>query len=226
MQKKVSDTFLSQIFLNEKSLNHFFKKKSWLPISICLRSTTFAPMNKGRIIMKPARFALTIDRLCHQLIENHDTFQDTCIIGIQPRGVALADRIHQRLMAITGVPKIEYGKLDITFYRDDFRQREKPLRASVTEMDFIVEDKHVILVDDVLYTGRTVQAAMTSLQHYGRPQKVELLALIDRRFNRDLPIKADYIGMQVDALDEAYVKVEWLKPDGKDQVLLFPHKEN
>lgn len=176
--------------------------------------------------MKPARFALTIDRLCHQLIENHDTFQDTCIIGIQPRGVALADRIHQRLLAITGVPKIEYGKLDITFYRDDFRQREKPLRASVTEMDFIVEDKHVILVDDVLYTGRTVQAAMTSLQHYGRPLKVELLALIDRRFNRDLPIKADYIGMQVDALDEAYVKVEWLKTDGKDQVLLFPHKEN
>jgi pyrimidine operon attenuation protein/uracil phosphoribosyltransferase len=176
--------------------------------------------------MKPARFALTIDRLCHQLIENHDTFQDTCIIGIQPRGVALADRIYQRLLAITGVPKIEYGKLDITFYRDDFRQREKPLRASVTEMDFIVEDKHVILVDDVLYTGRTVQAAMTSLQHYGRPLKVELLALIDRRFNRDLPIKADYIGMQVDALDEAYVKVEWLKTDGKDQVLLFPQKEN
>ncbi len=174
--------------------------------------------------MKPGRFALTIDRLCHQLIENHDTFLDTCLVGIQPRGVALADRIHQRLLAITGISKIHYGKLDITFYRDDFRQRNKPLRASVTEMDFIVEDKNVILVDDVLYTGRTVQAALTALQHYGRPKKVELLSLIDRRFNRDLPIKADYIGMQVDALDEAYVKVEWQVPDGKDRVLIFPNK--
>ena len=191
-----------------------------------LSSYYLCVMNKGRVIMKPARFALTIDRLCHQLIENHDSFHDTCIIGIQPRGVALADRIHKNLLAITGGSKIDYGKLDITFYRDDFRQRLKPLRASVTEMDFIVEDKNVLLIDDVLYTGRTVQAAMTSLQHYGRPKKVELLSLIDRRFNRDLPIKADYIGMQVDALDEAYVKVEWQEQDGKDRVLIFPHKEN
>ena len=176
--------------------------------------------------MNPGRFALTIDRLCHQLIENYDSFQDSCIIGIQPRGVALADRIHLRLLEITGVPKIEYGKLDITFYRDDFRQRDKPLRASVTEMDFIVENKNVILVDDVLYTGRTVQSALTSLQHFGRAKKVELLALIDRRFNRDLPIMADYIGMQIDALDEAYVRVEWQATEKKDRVLIFPHKES
>ena len=174
--------------------------------------------------MKPGRFALTIDRLCHQLIENYDSFHDTCLIGIQPRGVALADRIHQRLTEITNIQHIEYGKLDITFYRDDFRQRDKPLRASVTEMDFIVEDKNVILIDDVLYTGRTIAAALTALQHYGRAKKMELLALIDRRFNRDVPIMADYIGMQVDALDEAYVKVEWEKTEGKDRVLIFPSK--
>lgn len=174
--------------------------------------------------MKPRRFTLTMDRLCHQLIENYDTFQDSCLIGIQPRGVILADRIHQRLSDILSSSNIHYGKLDITFYRDDFRQRDKPLRASVTDMDFIVENKNVILVDDVLYTGRTVQAALTALQHYGRPKKVELLSLIDRRFNRDLPIKADYIGMQVDALDEAYVTVDW-KGVNKDRVLIYPQKE-
>ena len=174
--------------------------------------------------MKPGRFAFTMNRLCHQLIENYDSFQDTCLIGLQPRGVALADRIHKILSDITGNPAIDYGKLDITFYRDDFRQRDKPLRANVTEMEFIVENKNVILVDDVLYTGRTVQAGLTALQHYGRAKKVELLTLIDRRFNRDLPIKADYIGMRVDALDEAYVKVEWQESEGKDRVLIFPNK--
>ncbi len=175
--------------------------------------------------MNTGRFELTIDRLCHQLIENHDSFHNTCFIGLQPRGVPMADRIHQRLSTITGNSNIDYGKLDITFYRDDFRQRDKPLRASVTEMDFIVENKCVVLVDDVLYTGRTVAAALTALQHYGRAKKVELIALVDRQFNRDLPIKADYIGMRVDAVDEAYVKVEWQDVEGKDQVLIYPNKE-
>ncbi|MCB0520173.1 MAG: bifunctional pyr operon transcriptional regulator/uracil phosphoribosyltransferase PyrR [Lewinellaceae bacterium] len=182
-------------------------------------------MESGRIILTQGRLAFTIDRLCHQLIENHDLFENTCIIGIQPRGVAFADRLHQRLTSITHNPQIAYGKLDITFYRDDFRHREKPLRASVTEMDFLVENKKVVLVDDVLYTGRTVQAALTALQHYGRPAKVELIALVDRRFNRDLPIEADYVGIRVDALDEAYVKVEWMEAEGEDKVLIFPHKE-
>ncbi len=181
-------------------------------------------MSNGRVILSKARFALTIDRLCHQLIENHDGFGDTCLIGIQQGGVPLLNRIHRRLADITGLNSIQNGKLDITFYRDDFRHRAKPLRASVTEMDFLVEDKKVVLMDDVLYTGRSVQAALTALQHYGRPRRVELLALVDRRFNRDLPIKADYIGLRVDALDEAYVRVEWEEVEGEDQVLLFPQK--
>lgn len=182
-------------------------------------------MDQGRVILAQGRFALTIDRLCHQLIEAYDTFADTCLIGIQPRGTAMADRIHQRLLKITKAKNIEYGKLDITFYRDDFRQRDKPLRASVTEMDFLVENKNVVLVDDVLYTGRTVQAAMTALNHFGRPKKVELLALVDRRFNRELPIEANYTGIQVDALDEAYVKVYWHDVDGEGTVRIFPFRE-
>ena len=176
--------------------------------------------------MSQGRFALTIDRLCHQLIENFDRFDDTCLVGIQPRGTLMADRIYERLMKIGKFPHLEYGKLDITFYRDDFRQRDKPLRASVTEMDFIVENKNVVLVDDVLYTGRTVQAAMTALAHFGRPKKVELLTLVDRQFNREVPIEADYVGTQVDALDEAYVKVDWKHLDGEDRVLIFPSRDS
>ncbi len=182
-------------------------------------------MSKGRVILANERFGLTIERLCHQLIEEYDTFENACLVGIQPRGTLLADRIHTRLQEILGISSIQYGKLDITFYRDDFRTRTVPLKASETEMDFIVEDKKVILVDDVLYTGRTVQAALTALQHYGRPQLVELIALIDRRFNRHLPIHCDYLGMTIDALDEAYVKVEWKHLEGADRVLLFANKE-
>lgn len=186
----------------------------------------FAAMNKSRIILGQERFALTIDRLCYQLVENYDRFENTCLIGIQPRGVHLSDRIHARLLDILQVEGIEYGKLDITFYRDDFRTRATPLAASFTDIEFLVEDKNVILVDDVLYTGRTVQSALTALNHYGRPRRVELLALVDRRFNRHLPIRSNYVGIRVDALDEAYVKVEWAKINGEDQVLLYAHKND
>ncbi len=181
-------------------------------------------MSNGRVILPTERFALTIDRLCHQLIENHDDFQNTCLIGIQQGGVPLVNRIHKRLLEITGASSIENGKLDITFYRDDFRHRSKPIRANVTEIDFLIEGKNVVLMDDVLYTGRSVQAAMSALGDFGRPYKVELLTLIDRRFNRDLPIKADYAGLRVDSLDDAYVRVEWQEVEGEDIVWLFPQK--
>jgi pyrimidine operon attenuation protein/uracil phosphoribosyltransferase len=183
-------------------------------------------MEEGRIILGHEQFQLTIERLCQQLIEEFHFFEQTCLIGIQPRGVLLADRLHARLLSILDIPSIAYGKLDITFYRDDFRIRAKPLKASVTDIPFLVEDKNVLLVDDVLYSGRTVQAALTALQHYGRPQRVELVTLVDRRFNRHLPIQPDFTGLRVDALDEAYVKVEWMEGHGEDRVLLFAHKED
>ncbi len=181
-------------------------------------------MDQGRVILNHDQFQLTIERICQQLIEEFDSFDQTCLIGIQPKGVLFADRLHSRLLSILGIPAIEYGMLDITFYRDDFRIRSKPLKASVTKMPFLVDGKNVLLVDDVLYSGRTVQAALTALQHYGRPKRVELVALVDRRFNRHLPIQPDFAGLRVDALDEAYVKVEWKEREGEDQVLIFANK--
>jgi len=181
-------------------------------------------MSKGRVILSNERFQLTIERLCHQLIEKYDNFEDTCIIGIQPRGVHFSNRLYARLSKILKIKKLDYGKLDITFFRDDFRQRDKPLTAYSTDLNFLVENKKVILVDDVLYTGRTIQSAMNALNHYGRPDQVELLTLVDRRFNRHLPVQADYVGMTIDSLDEAFVKVEWEETDGEDKIILFPRK--
>lgn len=180
-------------------------------------------MNKGRVLLHKKRFTLTIDRLCHELIENYGDFENTVLIGIQDRGVLLADRLMERISKLNKKKIPPYGKLDITFYRDDYRYREKPLKASATEVDFLVEGKDVILVDDVLYTGRTIHAAMTAIQDFGRPKTIDLLCLVDRRFNRHFPISPDFSGVTVDALDEAYVRVEW-KENGDDQILLFSDK--
>lgn len=182
-------------------------------------------MEHGRVILSSRPFQMALDRLCYALIENYDEFQGACMIGIQPRGVLLADRIFSRLSQILERTDIQYGKLDITFYRDDFRKQGRPLVASKTVLEFPVEGQRVILIDDVLYTGRTVQAAMTALGDFGRPETVELLALVDRRFNRHLPIKANYVGIQVDAVDEAYVKVSWADQDGDDKILIYPQKQ-
>ena len=179
-------------------------------------------MKNVRILSETAQLDLTIERLCYQLIENYGDFSNTCLIGIQTGGVLLAERLQQKLSEILrGQIALPFGKLDITFYRDDFRTSKKPLSANSNDMPFVVENQHVILVDDVLYTGRSVQAAMTALNHYGRPKSVKLLVLVDRRFNRQLPVRPDYVGLVMDALDEAYVKVEWKEVEGSDKVLLF-----
>jgi pyrimidine operon attenuation protein / uracil phosphoribosyltransferase len=182
-------------------------------------------MAAGRIILSEQKLNLVLDRLTHQLIEYHGDFKDTCVIGIQPRGKALSDRIVERLRKIGKIKSLEYGLLDVTFHRDDFRTRNEPLKANAMKMDFLVDHKKVILIDDVLYTGRTIQAAISALQHFGRPEKIELMVLIDRRFNRDLPIQSDYAGMAVDALDQAYVKVEWQEGDG-GKVRIYASKED
>jgi pyrimidine operon attenuation protein/uracil phosphoribosyltransferase len=181
-------------------------------------------MQNGKTLLTSEQFALTFERLCFQLIEDWGDFSGACLIGIQPRGVLVADRLYQRLKELTGNQGIEFGKLDITFYRDDFRMPEGPLSPHPNEIEFIITGKKVLLVDDVLYTGRTIQAALAALQHYGRPSSVELLTLVDRRFNRHLPIQPDYVGISVDALDEAYVRVRWQEIHGEDAILLFDKK--
>lgn len=176
---------------------------------------------EGKIILDSKRFALTIDRLCYELIENYDSFDNICLIGIQERGAILSDKLMARLKKINKNKVPQYGKLDITFYRDDYRHREKPLSAAATEINFLVEGKKVILVDDVLYTGRTVHAAISAIQDFGRPALLELMCLVDRRFNRHLPISCDYTGITVDALDDAYVKVEWNDTEESNRVILY-----
>jgi pyrimidine operon attenuation protein/uracil phosphoribosyltransferase len=162
--------------------------------------------------------AITVDRLCHQLIENHLDFSESVLIGLQPRGIYLSDRIYRTLQKLLPGVHINYGKLDITFYRDDFNtQLHVP---NQTTIDFSLENKKVILVDDVLYTGRTTRSALDAMLDFGRPSVVELLVLIDRRFTRQLPIQADYTGRTVDAIISEKVKVRWAERDGKDEVIL------
>jgi len=181
-------------------------------------------MSQGRTILSAKRLDLTLDRLCYRIMENHPQLTDMVLIGIQPRGVPLADKIWRRLLELSGAKQIPFGKLDISFYRDDFRKRDAPLRAAATEIDFLVEERSVILIDDVLYTGRTIHAAMSALQDFGRPSKIELMCLIDRRFNRQFPIMSNYTGMVVDAINEAYVRVDWNEKDDTGEVLLFANK--
>ncbi|MEL6389049.1 MAG: bifunctional pyr operon transcriptional regulator/uracil phosphoribosyltransferase PyrR [Bacteroidota bacterium] len=181
-------------------------------------------MSSGRVILNEQKFGFTLQRMCQQLIENYHDFTDTVIVGIQDRGALLSDRIVGMLESQTK-SKLTYGKLDISFHRDDYRRRDDVIAPSPTTIDFIVENKNVILIDDVLYTGRSVHAAMSALQQFGRPGRIELLVFVNRRFNRHFPIKADYQGMSVDAIDDAFVKVEWEHLNGKDQILFFEHRE-
>jgi pyrimidine operon attenuation protein/uracil phosphoribosyltransferase len=173
-----------------------------------------------QVILNKRHFELTLNRLCYQLIESHNDFANTVLIGLQPRGVHLVQRLKSQLEEILN-KEIVCGNLDITFYRDDFRRREKPVIPSVTNIDFVIEDKNVVLVDDVLFTGRTIRSGLDALLAFGRPKKVELLTLIDRRFRRDLPIQADYIGLSVDTLSTERVSVEWHDVEGEDKVVLF-----
>lgn len=163
---------------------------------------------------------ITLRRLAHQLIEFHADFKDTVIIGLQPRGIWFSDRVVAILQEITQ-KKILYGKLDITFYRDDVHTSNKIIVPSQTDVSFDIEGKKVVLLDDVLHTGRTIRAAMDALLDIGRPSNVELMVLIDRSFSRELPIQPDYTGQMVDTIMSQKVKVSWMEKDGVDEVILI-----
>ncbi len=164
---------------------------------------------------------IILHRLACQLIENHHDFSNTVLIGLQPRGVFLANRLIQLLQNEYSIVAIKTGQLDITFYRDDFRRRTEPLEANNTTIDFIVEDKKVVFIDDVLYSGRSIRAALTAIQAFGRPASIELLVLIDRRFSRHLPIQPDYKGRQVDVINSEKVTVSWQENETKDAVYII-----
>lgn len=171
-----------------------------------------------KTVLTAEQIELTIKRLAHQLLENHIQLNNTVIIGLQPRGIFLSDRIIESIKASEDGANIVYGKLDITFYRDDVRKEIH--MPNQTDIHFSVEDKNVVLIDDVLYTGRTIRAALDALMDFGRPAKVELMVLIDRRFSRQLPIQADYIGKSIDSIVTQKVKVLWQEKDIKDEVVL------
>ncbi|RYZ52400.1 MAG: bifunctional pyr operon transcriptional regulator/uracil phosphoribosyltransferase PyrR [Sphingobacteriales bacterium] len=163
---------------------------------------------------------ITLQRLAHQLVENHSDLTTAAIIGLQPRGIWFSDRIARIVKDITG-QKIPYGKLDITFYRDDVHQGNTIHLPAQTDIPFSVENRKVILVDDVLHTGRTIRAAMDALIDFGRPASVELMVLIDRHYSRELPIQPDYTGQTVDTIITQKVKVNWEENDGIDEVILL-----
>ena len=174
-----------------------------------------------KVLLNQKEVNIILHRLTCQLIENHDDFSETVLIGIQPRGKFLAERITNMLLTNYNKKDIKLGHLDITFFRDDFRRSDKPLEANTTDINFMVEGKNVVFIDDVLYTGRSIRAALTAIQSFGRPIGIELLTLIDRRFSRHLPIQPEYSGRQVDAINEEKVKVNWAEFEGEDSVYLI-----
>lgn len=174
-----------------------------------------------RTLYNSAQLKITIERLCFQLAEQHYPFEETVFIGLQPRGIFLAQRIVNTLKEKFG-HSIHYGALDITFYRDDFNTSSDALpEAKDTSIPTSLKGKKIVLIDDVLYTGRTIRAGLDAILDHGRPSEIELLVLIDRRFNREVPIQADYIGHTVDAIDAQKVKVQWEQDQQEEEVILI-----
>ena len=163
----------------------------------------------NKILLDSKKIEIILSRLVYELIENHKDFHDTVLLGLQPRGIFLIDKILEVFKRDHPNIKIKSGILDYTFFRDDFRRSEKTLSASSTKIDFSIENKNVVLIDDVLFTGRSIKAAMSSMDTYGRPNSIELLVLIDRRFKREIPIEANYCGAKIDTFKGDRVKVLW-----------------
>lgn len=216
------------IHKNEKKSNLNTKSRLRPGFFFCLKNEFYHAFNvlllhitmNEKEIIGAQELNIILNRICCQLIENHQNFENSVLIGLQPRGIALTHRLLKLLDVVYEKKGIPVGYLDITFFRDDFRRRDEPLKANQTKIDFLIEKKRVIFVDDVLYTGRSVRAAMDAIQSFGRPDKIELLCLIDRRFSRDLPIQPDYTGKRVDAIASQHVQVFWQEENGRDAVTM------
>jgi pyrimidine operon attenuation protein/uracil phosphoribosyltransferase len=173
-----------------------------------------------KIILDAAQLQLTLRRLAHQIFEQHPNFTNTILIGVQPRGVSMANRLVEVIKSEFNLTTVPFGILDVSFYRDDV-YRDASIKSYTTKIDESVENKNVVLIDDVLYTGRTVRSALDAMLDYGRPQKVELCVLIDRKFSRHLPVQADYVGKAIDSHLSQKVKVKWKEQDEVDEILLL-----
>ena len=177
----------------------------------------------AKVLLNEIKVSIILSRLCQQLIERHKDFSNVVLVGLQPRGTSLLEEL-LKLLKEQGLKSIKSGKLDITFFRDDFRRNDEPLYAKTTEMSDTLEGKDVVLIDDVLFTGRSIRAALSAIDSYGRPKSIELLVLVDRRFSRHLPIQPDYLGAQIDALQGDKVKVVWSDLPKKSVVYLEKNK--
>ena len=171
-----------------------------------------------KVLLDSKKIDIILNRLVCQLVENHKDFDNTVLIGLQPRGAFLIDKILEIFNNEYPAIDIKSGILDFTFFRDDFRRSEKTLSASSTQINFSVENKNVVLIDDVLFTGRSIKAAMSSMDSYGRPNSIELLVLIDRRYKREIPIEANYCGAKIDTFKGDRVNVVWGK-NSKDNII-------
>jgi pyrimidine operon attenuation protein/uracil phosphoribosyltransferase len=171
-----------------------------------------------RQIMTPREMDLALSRIAAEIIEEHPDLSNVVLVGIRRRGIPLAEELQKKIKKLSGV-ELPLGKLDITFYRDDLTLVSTQPVVEASHLKFDVEGKTVILVDDVLFTGRTTRAALDSILDYGRPQRVELVVLVDRG-HRELPIQADYVGKYVETDRRELVEVRVRSIDGEEGVFL------
>ncbi|MBR5156529.1 MAG: bifunctional pyr operon transcriptional regulator/uracil phosphoribosyltransferase PyrR [Clostridia bacterium] len=173
---------------------------------------------KSAEILDSAAMKRAISRIAYEILEKNKGTEDLALVGILRRGIVLADRLKKRFCEIEGV-EVPTGVLDITRFRDDIKKGENLPETSGTKIDFSVENKKIVLVDDVLYTGRTVRAAIEAIMELGRPAKIELAVMIDRG-HRELPIRADYVGKNVPTAKSESIQVEFIETGGKECVEL------
>lgn len=181
-------------------------------------------MNEHKKLINHAKARLIIQRFALQIIENHKKTGQTALIGIQPRGVNIAKAIYQQLKEM-GYGEILYGEIDNTFFRDDIGRGGFHL-PKPSKIEFSTEGKNIILVDDVLYTGRTVRAAIDAIMSFGRPARIELMVLVDRIYQRELPIEPNFVGVSIDSKNtDEFVKVEWNELSFDGEVWLLDNKQ-
>ena len=175
-------------------------------------------------LLSKSDFTRTVTRLVHEIIENNSDIENTAIVGIRTRGEFLANRIASQVNKLTN-KKVDFGIVDVTFYRDDFKTNLGSPKVGPSKIEFDINEKNIILIDDVLYTGRTVRAAMDEIFSYGRPASIQLGVLVDRG-HRELPLKANYVGKNYPTSFNEHIHVHLEEEDGEDSILLMEYGDD